>query len=78
MVNCLNIKQIDEDDLTEEELENLLDPNSNGILSHKVIPYNELDDETLEDMFQYNKDNIEWLIKIRPDFIQRCHPEILN
>lgn len=65
-------------DLDKEELQALYNSNNNGILSHKVIPYKDLTDEDLEDIFKYDKNNVEWLMKNRPDFIQRCHPEILN
>ena len=50
-----------------------------SIITYKEVPFAELSDEDLEDMFQYkNPENVEWIKKIRLDFIQRKHPEVLN
>lgn len=78
MSDCLGVTQIERNDLTEEELKAFSDVNNNGILSCRIIPYAQLNDETLETIFQYSKDNVEWLLKTRPDFVQRKHSDILN
>jgi len=49
-----------------------------AILTHRQIPYSELSDEDLEDMYQYKyPQNVKWLIEIRKDFIEKHHPEEL-
>ena len=51
---------------------------TNGILSCKTVPYEELDDDTLQMFYDYSKDNISWLMEYRPDWIKKYHPELLN
>ncbi len=47
-----------------------------SVITCKVIPYEELTDSDLEDLYQYNyPQNVPWLIQIRRDFIERKHPE---
>jgi hypothetical protein len=49
-----------------------------AIIAHRVIPFAELKDSDLEDIYQYEyPKNVEWLIKIRKDFIEKHHPEEL-
>lgn len=49
-----------------------------AIVSSRVIPFAELKNEDLEDMYQYNyPQNVQWLISIRKDFIEKYHPEEL-
>ena len=49
-----------------------------SIVTSKLIPFCELNDEDLEDMYQYEyPKNVKWLIEIRRDFIERLHPEEL-
>ena len=49
-----------------------------AIMTSRTIPYEELTDIDLEDMYQYNyPQNVPWLIQIRKDFIERKHPEEL-
>lgn len=50
-----------------------------AIVTSKVIPFAELKDTDLEDMYQYEyPKNVKWLIEIRRDFIEKHHPEELN
>lgn len=49
-----------------------------AIIAHKVIPFNELPDEVLEDIYLYQyPNNVQWLIRFRPDWIKKYHPEDL-
>ena len=49
-----------------------------AIVTHRQIPFNELSDKDLEDMYQYEyPQNVKWLIEIRKDFIEKHHPEEL-
>jgi len=79
MTNLIGIEEITEDDLSYEEEQALKDiDNNNGILSSKFVAYKDMPDETLEMLFDYSKENIELLLKHRPDFIKRCHPEVIT
>ena len=50
-----------------------------AIVACKTIPFAELKDDDLEDMYQYEyPKNVKWLIEIRRDFIEKYHPEELN
>lgn len=50
-----------------------------AIVTSKVIPFAELNDIDLEDMYQYQyPKNVKWLIEIRKDFIEKHHPEELT
>ena len=49
-----------------------------AIMAHRQIPFNELSDSDLENMYQYKyPQNVKWLIEIRRDFIEKNHPEEL-
>ncbi len=80
MSNLISVEEITENDLTYEETLALKDKENNDILSHKVISYDCLTDIELEEVFIYGKNtgSLEWLLTHRPDFIKRCHPEVLT
>lgn len=56
----------------------VLENTDSSIITSRVIPYADLKDSELEDMYQYEyPNNVKWLIEIRRDFIEKYHPEEL-
>ena len=51
------------------------EPGQEGIVSCEVIPYEDLDDETLEILYEHSPD---FVMEKRPDWIQKHHPESVN
>lgn len=50
-----------------------------AIIASWEVSINKLSDKDLEDMYKFNyPKNVEWLIEVRKDFIERCHPEELK
>lgn len=50
-----------------------------AIVACKTIPFSDLSDSDLEDMYRYEyPKNVKWLIEIRRDFIEKHHPEELT
>ena len=50
-----------------------------AIIFHREVAYADLTDTDLEDMYTYQYPmNVQWLIKIRPDWIKKYHPEHLQ
>lgn len=70
----IGLKEILKEDLTGEELDNL--KKGESILSHNTYKYNELTDDQLEEILQYS--GLEFVLEIRPDFIQRVHPKLIS
>ena len=48
---------------------------SNGIVSCVVIPYSELDDETLEILFSQRPD---WVMEKRSDWVKEHYPNLIH
>lgn len=70
----IGLKELLKEDLTGEESDNL--KKGESILSHNTYKYNELTDDQLEEILQYS--GLEVVLEIRPDFIQRVHPELIS
>lgn len=70
----IGLKELVKEDLTGEELDNL--KKGESILSHNTYKYNELTDDQLEEILQCS--GLEVVLEIRPDFVQRVHPELIS
>lgn len=74
MPNVLGVTEVSEKDLTEEEKEAIV--NGDDILSDRVIPFAKLSDDALQSIYEYS--GYEYVLKIRPDWIVKYHPEHLH
>ena len=74
--NALTIActEVNSEDFTKEELAKLA--KECGVISCKVVPFAEVDDETLAGIYEYSGPG--WIIEHRPDWIKRFHPEHIN
>lgn len=70
----IGLEELTKEDLSGEELDNL--KKGESILSCNTFKYSELTDDQLEEILQYS--GLEIVLEIRPDFIQKVHPELIS
>lgn len=51
------------------------EPGQTGVISSRFIPYEELDDETLQMLYEQSPD---FVMEKRPDWIQKHYPNHVN